>query len=378
MKPRGLLYIFGGILSLISIGVAFGKPISLSSMLFRLRASDLSNLSVTFSRSASTNPTGYNNTDYVLTSRLSQSGLAVNGTLSNGVAITSGQDVVRFYGSSSNLVFSIPSNSAGVTNFKKIKRLSFTYNGSYNVGNNYFNVIFSSDAEFVSKETINVENDTVVSTALSNAHYVKLVGNASHYAYFASITIHYSCSDEPDVKTLSSISISGQTTEFTQGDSFSFGGTVTAHYSDLTTADVTSSATFSGYDMSSSGDQTVTVSYTEGGVTRTTSYSITVNDASSGLTGTYVGIYTSIRFDTPTTGTYIYGNETLSFRYEISGTKITFTYVSGDNTNFGSYRLFAGGSSPKVNATGVINSDTSISVKTYNMFDSASSRTFTK
>ena len=60
---------------------------------------------------------------------------------------------------------------------------------------------------------------------------------------------------------LISISISGYTTEFEVGDSFSFGGTVTANYNNQTTSDVTSSATFSGYDMSISGNQTVTVSY---------------------------------------------------------------------------------------------------------------------
>lgn len=82
-------------------------------------------------------------------------------------------------------------------------------------------------------------------------------------------------------KALSSISVSGQTTIFTQGDAFSFGGTVTATYNDETTADVTASATFTGYDMSSPGDQTVTVSYTESGVTKTTTYTITVNAAGS-------------------------------------------------------------------------------------------------
>jgi len=80
-------------------------------------------------------------------------------------------------------------------------------------------------------------------------------------------------------KALSSISVSGQTTIFTKDDAFAFGGTVTATYNDETTADVTASATFSGYNMSSTGEQTVTVSYTESGVTKTTTYTITVNSA---------------------------------------------------------------------------------------------------
>ena len=92
------------------------------------------------------------------------------------------------------------------------------------------------------------------------------------------------------VVTLTSISASGYQTEFTEGDSFVFGGTVTAHYSDSSSANVTASATFSGYDMDEVGSQTVTVSYTESGVTKTTTYSITVTSDDPGaiiLTGTY-------------------------------------------------------------------------------------------
>ena len=87
---------------------------------------------------------------------------------------------------------------------------------------------------------------------------------------------------------LASISVSGQTTSFNKDDSFSFGGTVTATYSDATTADVTASASFSDYDMSTTGSQTVTVSYTEGEITKTTTYTINVSDPGSGGSSTPV------------------------------------------------------------------------------------------
>lgn len=80
-------------------------------------------------------------------------------------------------------------------------------------------------------------------------------------------------------KVLTSITLSGQTTSLNRGASFSFGGTVTAHYSDSSTADVTSSTTFSGYNMSVAGTYTVTASYTEDGVTKTATYTLTVNKA---------------------------------------------------------------------------------------------------
>lgn len=82
-------------------------------------------------------------------------------------------------------------------------------------------------------------------------------------------------------KTLSSIAVSGEKTEYTVGDSFVM-PTVTATYSDASIANVTASATCSGYDMSTAGNQTVTVSYTENSVTKTTTYSITVSAEQGG------------------------------------------------------------------------------------------------
>ena len=78
---------------------------------------------------------------------------------------------------------------------------------------------------------------------------------------------------------LSSITLSGQTTSLNRGAAFSFGGTVTAHYSNGTTANVTSSTTFTGYDMALGGTYTVTAHYTENGITATATYQLTVNKA---------------------------------------------------------------------------------------------------
>ena len=82
---------------------------------------------------------------------------------------------------------------------------------------------------------------------------------------------------------LVSISVSAVHREFYQGSTF-VGETVTASYSDGTTAIV--KASFSGYDMSVVGEQTVTVSYTEKGVTKEITYQIVVKDKGSGHAGT--------------------------------------------------------------------------------------------
>lgn len=94
-------------------------------------------------------------------------------------------------------------------------------------------------------------------------------------------------------KVLSSIALSGEyPTTFHIGDAFSHEGmTVTATYESGKTVDVTAAASFSGYDMATAGTQTVTVSYTEGEVTKTATYNITVNApavlTSITLSGTY-------------------------------------------------------------------------------------------
>ena len=77
-------------------------------------------------------------------------------------------------------------------------------------------------------------------------------------------------------RTLSSIAVTGATTAYSIGDSFAKPA-VTATFSDSSTEDVSSSCTFTGYDLSVAGNQTVTVSFTYSGVTKTTSYSITVS-----------------------------------------------------------------------------------------------------
>lgn len=82
---------------------------------------------------------------------------------------------------------------------------------------------------------------------------------------------------------LDSITVSSAHREFYKGSTF-VEETVTAHYSDGATATV--KATFSGYDMNTLGEQTVTVSYTEKGVTKQTTYTINVIEKGSGHAGT--------------------------------------------------------------------------------------------
>lgn len=89
--------------------------------------------------------------------------------------------------------------------------------------------------------------------------------------------------------TLSSIAWTGYTTTYTVGDVFKADGTVTATYSDGSTKDVTSEASFSTPDLSTAGAKTVTITY-EG---ETTTGEITVKDSASpgGETVTYTALF---------------------------------------------------------------------------------------
>lgn len=115
-----------------------------------------------------------------------------------------------------------------------------------------------------------------------------------------------------DPVSLSSISISGQATSFVEGDAFVFGGTVTAHFSDSSSNNVTSSSTFTGYDMTVVGEHTVTVSYTYKGTTKSSSYGINVSQGTlssisvSGQTTTYVK-NSAFSFDGVCTATFANG-----------------------------------------------------------------------
>ena len=94
----------------------------------------------------------------------------------------------------------------------------------------------------------------------------------------------YKVSESQQAISLLSVTTAGQTTEFYVGDSFIYDGTLTAHYSDSSTKTVVPTS-ISSPDMSSAGQKTITISYTEGGVTKSCQYTITVNNPAVAVTG---------------------------------------------------------------------------------------------
>ena len=130
-----------------------------------------------------------------------------------------------------------------------------------------------------------------------------------------------------DTPVLTSLTITGQTTSLARGSTFSFGGSATAHYSNGTSANVTTSCTFSGYDMSTAGTYTVTVSYTEGGITKTATYSLTVNKAWTTIwSGTKSLQWSNTSSSAPSAVAITDPNVTGSQTFRITWTENTNTY----------------------------------------------------
>lgn len=164
--------------------------------------------------------------------------------------------------------------------------MTFDPLGKYQIESIEFAVVSGYDDEFekatwVNGEPVTSGNTVVVTPTGGHAKVSATLGAATR---FTSITVYYSYDENYVLPTVESIAVDGQTSELMQGSEFVFGGTVTATYSNDETADVTSAAKFSGYDMSASGEQTVEVSYTEGDKTVKTTYQLTVLAADSDVT----------------------------------------------------------------------------------------------
>lgn len=157
------------------------------------------------------------------------------------------------------------------------------------IPNKEFNVTFNSNGGAGTMDVVEVEDGhsyvlpTCTFTAPAGKEFDCWKVNETTYSAGESITVTANTEvvaqwkDVPVV--LESITLSGTyPTTFEVGDAFSSEGlVVTAHYSDSTNAVVTG-FTVSSPDMSTAGNKTVTVSYTEGGATKTATYQITVNE----------------------------------------------------------------------------------------------------
>lgn len=127
-------------------------------------------------------------------------------------------------------------------------------------------------------------------------------------------TASYTINVEAKVLTLSDITVTPGATTFTLGDPFS-NPTVIAKFSDGSQVNVTSEATITGYNSSVAGKQTITVSYTYNGTTKTKTYTIEVIDPEEATTGKATIVPTDLLTSYPTSeATFTKSNMTFGYK----------------------------------------------------------------
>ena len=283
-------------LTLLAVGVAFVKPVSSTSILFRSRAADLRNLSVTFSRSTGSHVV--RSTNYYYTSGATSLGNtfylrnASNQSLGNNyvAAMCGTWDKGSIEPELNFTTTNTGTTGTSLFEFRNIKSISAVSDSG---NTRSITVLKSQDgSNWTSAGTLNVTSSGATNTDVAGAKFIKLTYSGLYTVKLSSFTINYSCSDEPEpTKELSSITVSGQTTEYVVGDTFSFDGTVTAHYSDSSSS-IVSPTSVSSPDMMSAGEKEVTVTYTEDDISKSVSYNINVS-ASGEVTLNGVYVYTS-------------------------------------------------------------------------------------
>lgn len=217
-----------------------------------------------------------------------------------------GNDMYAFYTSTTGTKLYIESLSKAKENFNKYSQALRDYGyteESSGLGLKYFR-LGDDNESYVSM------SDLSSATEANYSGYIQIRFNVYSSAYGYTTPTK---SEDSEVK-LSSITLSDMTTSYNVGDTFSFDGVVTAHYSDSTTK-VVNPTEVTTPDMTSSGYKTVIVTYTENGVSKDAEYTITVtgnNDTNNLLVDmTLVG--GSIKLISPTTESYVEPGEMVKF-----------------------------------------------------------------
>ncbi len=149
-------------------------------------------------------------------------------------------------------------------------------------------------------------------------------------------------------QVLSSITLSGNyPTTFYSGDDFSHEGMiVTATYESGKTADVTANATFSTPDMTTLGTKTITVSYTEGDITKVSTYEIGVIEKKGTADNPYtvveaIDFINTLGSATSAEDVYVIGIVSQVDKYNSDRQTITY-WISDDGTTAVQMQVYSG------------------------------------
>lgn len=335
-KKTSKLLILGACAAMLTAGAVVALN-NTNSVLNYVKGTDAINGSVTFSRSSGSfvNPTD----GTYITSGETTHHNTVYAFAKNNLSTISSKGIANLKQDDSTL--EIATNTSGDPfKFQGVTRISFdtadSYQRTYTI--EYGNVYGSFSTVSVSG------SETISKTLTGNPYFVRIKLYSSTSVTITSLTVEYGCSySYIDDATLESLSVTGQKENFTVGDAFEFNGTVTGHYSDGLTKDLTNVATFSGYDMNEKGEQTVTVTVDD----VQTSYTINVKGEDEDYTfedllksKKYTLVYDDgyqtryeVEFDFANNLINIHYNSTNPFNPKESYYHQTFTVASFDNVN---------------------------------------------
>ena len=208
-----------------------------------------------------------------------------------------------------------------------------TTNHAYVYGANYGNAptwngskyTFSNNKTFLTNE---VTSQIVIGSKITANFMAFMYGSTFEFQGEIKTVVN-------TAKVLESITLSGtQQTSFEQNEAFSYEGLiVTANYDDESSKEVTPTSV-STPDMTTTGNKTVTVSYTEGGVTKEATYTIQVHEMDprhevSFLPGEGSGSMDSVQvkegdnYELPTTCTFTAPEGKVFDHWELNGETIT-------------------------------------------------------
>jgi predicted CoA-binding protein len=202
----------------------------------------------------------------------------------------------------------------------KPAKTTYAIGESLNLAGLVITATYSDDSAADISDTAKFTPSGFNSSAAAASQTVTVSYTEGDVTKMATFTVTISAAQQ--AKTLSSIAVktSPTKTAYVIGESLSLAGLViTATYSDASTADISDTTKFtsSGFNSSTAAaSQTVTVSYTEGGVTKTATFTVTISAAQQAKTLSSIAIKTP-----PTKTTYAIG-ESLS----LAGLVITATY----------------------------------------------------
>ena len=216
-----------------------------------------------------------------------------------------------------------------------------------------------------SNTTVATVSDTGLVTAkAAGSTTVSFLSNSGSLRADCTVTVS-------ETVVLSSISVSGASASATFGSTYSTSGiVVTAHYSDGSTKDVTSSSSVSSPNTKLIGTQTPTVSYTEDSLTKTATYSVfvtTVGATQGSGTGGY-SLITSL--SDLTIGSQVVIGATLSLTTYVMTTDQQSSYRGNEAATLSGSTLTLGSSSAAAVLTvGQGSTDSSA----YTLYDSSTS-----